>query len=67
VRLEDLGQTAKTVAGVNAQFRLPQDSDLIIAVYPLNARSLTLFVLVIGFIRHCWISSGFDKCLSDLI
>jgi hypothetical protein len=52
LRLEDFGQPAIAAAGVDAQFRLPKDSDLVITVNPLYTRPLALFVLVIGFVCH---------------
>jgi hypothetical protein len=57
LRLEDLRQSAKAVAGVNAQLGLPGDRDLVITIHPLYTRLLALFVLVIGFVCHCHISS----------
>ena len=59
--LEDLRKTAKAVASVNAQLRLPRDGDLIVAVHSLHAGLLTFFIRVIEFALHSKISSEFAK------
>jgi hypothetical protein len=48
--LEDFRQTTKTVPGVDAQPRLPQNGDLAVAVDALHASPLAFFILVGDFV-----------------